>query len=304
MTAPEGRPQTSNGEVFWARCCTTRVRRQTLEPARHAQELRGDATLDHLIRGHRATGRGPSLERQAGRSRTRSVAERVTPGGARPGSPCDWWTTAPTATACSPSWTRPRGPGAVAHKLDVGTARSEAHQRATLHDETQALVREAGARGWCVTRFWPSRWRKPPDGSHAMTVRLSCNTRYRLPPRSRLGRNPNYRCTRCRHVFSPDEERKRPRSRRHGGADDDGDDAGLHHRAGPPLRRRPTTMRRRPAAAPDRRRRRPSRVPRASPLSDHRRRAGYGCLDLLPPIRPRRALFGASLIGDEMSETR
>jgi predicted Zn finger-like uncharacterized protein len=40
-------------------------------------------------------------------------------------------------------------------------------------------------------------------------VRVSCprcGTRYRLPPRSRLGRNPTYRCTRCRHVFAPDEE--------------------------------------------------------------------------------------------------
>lgn len=44
-----------------------------------------------------------------------------------------------------------------------------------------------------------------------MTVRCpSCNTRYRLPPRSKLGRNPSYRCTRCRHVFSPDEEAEAP----------------------------------------------------------------------------------------------
>jgi predicted Zn finger-like uncharacterized protein len=44
-----------------------------------------------------------------------------------------------------------------------------------------------------------------------MTVRCpQCSTRYRLPPRSRLGRNPTYRCTRCRHVFAPDEEAEAP----------------------------------------------------------------------------------------------
>ena len=37
-----------------------------------------------------------------------------------------------------------------------------------------------------------------------------CSTRYRLPPRSRLGRNPTYRCTRCRHVFAPDEAAEAP----------------------------------------------------------------------------------------------
>jgi predicted Zn finger-like uncharacterized protein len=44
-----------------------------------------------------------------------------------------------------------------------------------------------------------------------MTVRCpKCSTRYRLPPRSTLGRNPTYRCTRCRHVFSPAEEAEAP----------------------------------------------------------------------------------------------
>ncbi len=44
-----------------------------------------------------------------------------------------------------------------------------------------------------------------------MTVRCpKCSTRYRLPPRSTLGRNPTYRCTRCRHVFSPEEEAEAP----------------------------------------------------------------------------------------------
>lgn len=44
-----------------------------------------------------------------------------------------------------------------------------------------------------------------------MTVRCpSCGTRYRLPPRSRLGRHPTYRCSRCEHVFAPDEEAEAP----------------------------------------------------------------------------------------------
>jgi predicted Zn finger-like uncharacterized protein len=44
-----------------------------------------------------------------------------------------------------------------------------------------------------------------------VTVRCpQCGTRYRLPPRSRLGRNPTYRCTRCRHVFAPDAEAEAP----------------------------------------------------------------------------------------------
>src|SRR6187399_1236518 len=44
-----------------------------------------------------------------------------------------------------------------------------------------------------------------------MTVSCpSCHTRYRLPPRSKLGRNPTYRCTKCRHVFSPEEEAEAP----------------------------------------------------------------------------------------------
>jgi predicted Zn finger-like uncharacterized protein len=37
-----------------------------------------------------------------------------------------------------------------------------------------------------------------------------CGTRYKLPPRSRLGRNPTYRCTRCKHVFSPEAEAEAP----------------------------------------------------------------------------------------------
>jgi predicted Zn finger-like uncharacterized protein len=44
-----------------------------------------------------------------------------------------------------------------------------------------------------------------------MTVSCpSCQTRYKLPPRSKLGRNPTYRCTKCRHVFSPEAEAEAP----------------------------------------------------------------------------------------------
>ena len=56
-----------------------------------------------------------------------------------------------------------------------------------------------------------------------MTVSCpSCHTRYRLPPRSKLGRNPTYRCTKCRHVFSPEEEAEAP-------AIEDEDELTLHH---------------------------------------------------------------------------
>ena len=55
-----------------------------------------------------------------------------------------------------------------------------------------------------------------------MTVSCpSCQTRYRLPPRSKLGRNPTYRCTKCRHVFSPEEEAEAP------AVDDDEDELTL-----------------------------------------------------------------------------
>jgi predicted Zn finger-like uncharacterized protein len=59
-----------------------------------------------------------------------------------------------------------------------------------------------------------------------MTVRCpKCSTRYRLPPRSTLGRNPTYRCTRCRHVFSPDDEAEAPALEEEETDDFDGDDA-------------------------------------------------------------------------------
>lgn len=44
-----------------------------------------------------------------------------------------------------------------------------------------------------------------------MTVSCpSCETRYRLPPRSKLGAHPTFRCTRCDHVFDPDGEAEAP----------------------------------------------------------------------------------------------
>jgi predicted Zn finger-like uncharacterized protein len=44
-----------------------------------------------------------------------------------------------------------------------------------------------------------------------MTVSCpNCDTRYRLPPRSKLGAHPTFRCTRCDHVFDPDGEAEAP----------------------------------------------------------------------------------------------
>src|SRR5438876_10349039 len=37
-----------------------------------------------------------------------------------------------------------------------------------------------------------------------------CGTRYRLPPRSKLGANPTYRCVRCRQVFAADAPAEGP----------------------------------------------------------------------------------------------
>ena len=37
-----------------------------------------------------------------------------------------------------------------------------------------------------------------------------CGTRYRLPPRSKLGANPTYRCVRCRQVFAADAAAEAP----------------------------------------------------------------------------------------------
>jgi len=37
-----------------------------------------------------------------------------------------------------------------------------------------------------------------------------CGTRYRLPPRSKLGADPTYRCVRCRHVFEANAAAEAP----------------------------------------------------------------------------------------------
>jgi predicted Zn finger-like uncharacterized protein len=44
-----------------------------------------------------------------------------------------------------------------------------------------------------------------------MTVRCPrCDTAFRVPPASRLGTRPTFRCSRCEHVFAPDEEFEEP----------------------------------------------------------------------------------------------
>ncbi len=44
-----------------------------------------------------------------------------------------------------------------------------------------------------------------------MTVRCpQCDTLYRMPPRSRLGTHLTFRCSRCEHVFDPEEAAEEP----------------------------------------------------------------------------------------------
>ena len=44
-----------------------------------------------------------------------------------------------------------------------------------------------------------------------MTVRCpQCDTAYRMPPRSGLGAHPTFRCSRCEHVFDPEETLEEP----------------------------------------------------------------------------------------------
>ena len=44
-----------------------------------------------------------------------------------------------------------------------------------------------------------------------MTVRCPrCDTAYRMPPRSCLGAHPMFRCSRCEHVFDPEETLEEP----------------------------------------------------------------------------------------------
>ena len=44
-----------------------------------------------------------------------------------------------------------------------------------------------------------------------MTVRCpQCDTLYHMPPRSRLGTQPTFRCSRCEHVFDPEDAAEEP----------------------------------------------------------------------------------------------
>jgi len=50
-----------------------------------------------------------------------------------------------------------------------------------------------------------------------------CGTRYRLPPRSKLGANPTYRCVRCRHVFEANAAAEAPALGDEAAVEDDDD---------------------------------------------------------------------------------
>src|SRR5207237_8085887 len=51
----------------------------------------------------------------------------------------------------------------------------------------------------------------PRTSPALMTVSCPrCGTRYWLPPRSKLGTNPTYRCVRCRQVFAADAAAEAP----------------------------------------------------------------------------------------------
>jgi len=147
-----------------------------------------------------------------------------------------------------------------------------------------------------------------------MTVRCPmCSTRYRLPPRSTLGRNPTYRCTRCRHVFSPAEEAEVPAIEDEddfGDVTDDADDAPVFtiERTKPSPddeEDAPVTTSRRTAVVVG-----PTGPP--SPVRAAIQTAVvvsivYAVLSIYLHTHPKesRALLGAiPLIGEEMAETR
>jgi predicted Zn finger-like uncharacterized protein len=158
-----------------------------------------------------------------------------------------------------------------------------------------------------------------------MTVSCpSCQTRYKLPPRSKLGRNPTYRCTKCRHVFSPEEEAEAPALDDDQddeitlGIDDDEDDA-------PVFTIEPTSRGRHDddeeedeeddAPAPRRKRAAAAEGLPSPPQSTARFATWaalfvamvYGVLSIYLHTHPAeaRALFGQiPFIGDEMRETR
>jgi len=148
-----------------------------------------------------------------------------------------------------------------------------------------------------------------------MTVRCpKCSTRYRLPPRSTLGRNPTYRCTRCRHVFSPDEEAEAPLVEEpdeiddDDADDDDADDAPvftIEPSQPDPDEEEPVTTSRRSAVVVA-----PTGPP--SPIRAATQTAVvvlivYAVLSIYLHTHPveSRALLGTiPLIGEEMAETR
>jgi predicted Zn finger-like uncharacterized protein len=156
-----------------------------------------------------------------------------------------------------------------------------------------------------------------------MTVSCpSCQTRYRLPPRSKLGRNPTYRCTKCRHVFSPEEEAEAP------ALDDDEDELTLDTRDDEdddapvftiePTPRRgkdedeeddddaPAPRRKRPAAG-DGLAQAPQSTARFATWAALLVALVYGVVSIYLHTHPAeaRALFGQiPFIGDEMRETR
>jgi predicted Zn finger-like uncharacterized protein len=138
-----------------------------------------------------------------------------------------------------------------------------------------------------------------------VTVRCpSCGTRYRLPPRSRLGRNPTYRCTRCRHVFAPDEEAEAP------ALEEADDDEVLDDDDGPVFTIEPAAPARRDDDGP------PPRRPAADGGTSAIRFAAramvlvslaYGVLSIYVYTHAARAraLLGAiPLVGADMTETR
>ncbi len=146
-----------------------------------------------------------------------------------------------------------------------------------------------------------------------MTVRCpKCSTRYRLPPRSTLGRNPTYRCTRCRHVFSPDEEAEAPSVDEPNdldGDEDDTDDAPVFtiepSQPDPDEEEEPVTTSRRSTvvAAPAG----PPSPIRAAIQTSVVVLIVYAVLSIYLHTHPAesRALLGTiPLIGEEMAETR
>ena len=172
--------------------------------------------------------------------------------------------------------------------------------RAPLSGDTRALAGRAvgvAARGAAVTVRCPQ-----------------CSTRYRLPARSRLGRNPSYRCTRCRHVFAPDEEAEAPALEEDvddftmsDGDDDDDAPVFTIEQARPEPDEDDPMDEERAASAPRGAPLRPAERPPASPPG--RRcwsRSATACRrSTSRPIRRARELFGQiPFIGDEMTEAR